>query len=266
MRFNQQRAAFVQTTREKSNALIEEREQVSRDLAEEQEKIAAMKAKQQADEPKCEQLRQENGALTEQMIAIKEVQGQTAAEAEDLRNHKHDLLKRKVRESSLQSLHLFPFTLLNEFQEALNGEIAAVSDVINRTRSRIVQSPERIKRTISVMGDTAVEDKKTVAMLDAKARDLQAKITALLNIEKVRPFRCATLVSHFDHTASRISGRVWNSSRQQKRKFEHWRQLKRSLPLNEIILTKKPSSAVSSTLSRKCVSNRTRPLYFRAHI
>ena len=35
------------------------------------------------------------------------------------------------------------------------------------------------------MGETAVEDKKTVATLESKARDLQAKIVALLNIEKV---------------------------------------------------------------------------------
>lgn len=33
-----------------------------------------------------------------------------------------------------------------------------------------------------------MEDKKTVAMNEAKARDLQIKISALLNIEKVIPF------------------------------------------------------------------------------
>jgi kinetochore protein Nuf2 len=36
------------------------------------------------------------------------------------------------------------------------------------------------------MGETAIEDKRTVAMLETKSRDLQAKISALLNIEKVR--------------------------------------------------------------------------------
>ena len=74
-------------------------------------------------------------------------------------------------------------------QEALNVEIASVSDSINRTQSRIVQSPERIKRTISAMSSTATEDKKTVMMQEIKARDLQTKINALLNIEKVRSVR-----------------------------------------------------------------------------
>lgn len=64
--------------------------------------------------------------------------------------------------------------------------MAVVSENINRTRSRIVQSPERIKRNISTMGHTAAEDKRTVAANEAKTRDLQTKIAALLNIEKVR--------------------------------------------------------------------------------
>ena len=69
-------------------------------------------------------------------------------------------------------------------QEALNGEVASVSDAVTRTRSRIVQSPERIKRTISAMSSTAIEDKKTVLLHEAKARDLQTKIGAVTNIEK----------------------------------------------------------------------------------
>ena len=34
------------------------------------------------------------------------------------------------------------------------------------------------------MGNAAVEDKKTVSMHEAKIRDLQTRITALLDIEK----------------------------------------------------------------------------------
>lgn len=67
--------------------------------------------------------------------------------------------------------------------------MATSSENINRTRTRIVQSPERIKRTISTMGHSAAEEKRTVASNEAKTRDLQTKIAALLNIEKVRPLR-----------------------------------------------------------------------------
>lgn len=63
-------------------------------------------------------------------------------------------------------------------------EAALVHDKVERTRSRIVQSPERIKRNIVTMSASAAEDKKTVTMHETKIRDLQAKIAALLNIEK----------------------------------------------------------------------------------
>lgn len=60
-----------------------------------------------------------------------------------------------------------------------------MEDAISRARGRIVQSPERIRKTITIMSASTVEDKKTVAMHEAKARDLQAKINGLHNIETV---------------------------------------------------------------------------------
>lgn len=67
--------------------------------------------------------------------------------------------------------------------------MALVNDKVNRARGRIVQSPERIKRNIATMSVTAAEDKKTVNMHETKIRDLQAKIGALQNIERVTCFR-----------------------------------------------------------------------------
>ena len=70
-------------------------------------------------------------------------------------------------------------------KENINSDTSLLLDNIQRTRSRIVQSPERIKRNITSMGATTIEDKKTLAMHEAKARDHQAKIAVLTNIEKV---------------------------------------------------------------------------------
>ncbi|KAF8078200.1 Nuf2 family-domain-containing protein [Lyophyllum atratum] len=154
---------FVKDLRDRSEAIIMERDQVSEQLAEIERSIETKKAKIAEDEPHCEQLRNENNALRAKMIATKEFQTAAVQDVEKLKAEKNALVKRK---------------------EALNGEIASVSDAMARTRSRIVQSPERIKRTITSMSTTAVEDKKTVVMQEAKARDLQAKISALLSIEK----------------------------------------------------------------------------------
>ncbi|KAG2737767.1 hypothetical protein P692DRAFT_20842304 [Suillus brevipes Sb2] len=68
--------------------------------------------------------------------------------------------------------------------ETINSESALLMDNNFRTRSRIVQSPERIRRNIMTMGTTAIEDKKAVALHEAKARDLRAKFSVLVNIEK----------------------------------------------------------------------------------
>lgn len=74
----------------------------------------------------------------------------------------------------------------------MTSEMDTLTDNISRTRSRIVQSPERIKRDIHSMGNSAAEEKRTVAANETKTRDLQAKIAALLNIEKVRLQCCVS--------------------------------------------------------------------------
>lgn len=84
-------------------------------------------------------------------------------------------------------------------------EISSIQDAQARTRTRIVQSPERIKRTITLMASTAIDDKKQVALQEAKARDLQAKMNALLAIEKVT-HRFSMLVAA---NKANPSGRPW---------------------------------------------------------
>ncbi|KAJ6611798.1 Nuf2 family-domain-containing protein [Mycena sp. CBHHK59/15] len=154
---------FFKKLRDHSNKIVAERDRISHRLIEITEEIDTMKAKIAEDEPRCEQLRTENSALRARMFATKEFQVSAVQEVENLKAEKSSLLERK---------------------EALNGEIASISEAITRTRSRIVQSPERIKRTITTMNTTVIEDKQTVALHEAKVRDLQAKNNALSNIEK----------------------------------------------------------------------------------
>lgn len=94
----------------------------------------------------------------------------------------------------------------------MNNETAIVTEKISRTKSRIVQDPERIKRNIATMSATVNEDKKTIASHEAKIRDLQAKIAALLNIEKVRIY--AQMMPHMaDMNYRRTCGRASSSCR-----------------------------------------------------
>lgn len=99
------------------------------------------------------------------------------------------MLKRCCSTRSVLALVCTSASRQSIVQEGVNNETAIVTEKINRTKSRIVQDPERIKRNIATMSATVNEDKKTNASHEGKIRDLQAKITALLNIEKV----CALL-------------------------------------------------------------------------
>jgi len=63
-------------------------------------------------------------------------------------------------------------------------ELEACNETNYRLKNRIVRSPERVKSSISTMSVTAVEYKKALVANEAKARELQAKITALMAIEQ----------------------------------------------------------------------------------
>ena len=122
------------------------------------------RAQRARDEPKCDQLRAENAAITAHLMATKETTQSVVKDIEALKVEKANVILKK---------------------ENINSDTSLLLDNIQRTRGRIVQSPERIKRNISSMGATAIEDKKSLVMHEAKARDLQAKIAVLTNIEKV---------------------------------------------------------------------------------
>ncbi|KAF9228623.1 hypothetical protein BS17DRAFT_772262 [Gyrodon lividus] len=163
VKFAEQCAPFISNLRDQSTAIIEEREQVAQELAALQHKLNTLKAQRAKDEPKCEELRIENAAITAHLVATKETTQGVVKDIETLKIEKANIILKK---------------------ENVNSDTALLLDNIQRTRARIVQSPERIKRNITIMGTTAIDDKKALAMQEAKARDLQAKITVLTNIEK----------------------------------------------------------------------------------
>lgn len=132
------------------------------------------------DKPICDQLNGENATLTGIMFTTKDAQEKAVRDVEQYKTDRSALVHRKVTHC-----YFIPLQIIDFLQEALLGEIKSVEEAIARTRARIVQSPERIKKTISTMSITVMEDKKTVTMHETKARDLQAKINALHNIEKV---------------------------------------------------------------------------------
>lgn len=162
--------------------LVDERDSVSKELAAVEAKLAAAKAQMAKDEPRCIEIQNENVNITAHLVSMKEMQKKLISEHTTLKEERSDIAQRQVCGSCCCTL---PTLHQRTRQETLGQEISMASDSIARTQARIVRSPERIKRTIVTMGSTAIEDKRSLAMNEAKVRDLQTKITALLNIEKV---------------------------------------------------------------------------------
>ncbi|KAF9239623.1 Nuf2 family-domain-containing protein [Melanogaster broomeanus] len=163
VKFAEQCTPFISNLRDKSTTIIEEREQVAQELAALQHKLDTLKAQRAKDEPRCEELRAENAAITAHLMATKDTTQYVVKDIETLKIEKADVILKKER---------------------VNSDNHLLQENIHRTKARIVQSPERIKRNITTMGSAAIEDKKTLSMQEAKGRDLQAKITVLTNIEK----------------------------------------------------------------------------------
>jgi kinetochore protein Nuf2 len=83
----------------------------------------------------------------------------------------------------------------------LDTETAIAADSVGRVRSRIVQSPERKRRNIFTMRDSAAEDKKTHITLLERQRELRVKVAALKNIAKV--LQCLFLFREYFLTCKR---------------------------------------------------------------
>ncbi|KAI0034709.1 Nuf2 family-domain-containing protein [Vararia minispora EC-137] len=161
--FSEQHADEISRIREEAEHAAKERERQVDDLGRIRGEIAGIQCQRARDEPRANVLRQENAAITAELIAMQELQTRVLAEIDALKSEKSSLLQRK---------------------ESLSGDTALAADTVARTRSRVVKSPERLRRNIDTMGASQAEDKRTLTSQEVKVRDLQAKANALLAIEK----------------------------------------------------------------------------------
>ncbi|KAG7094028.1 hypothetical protein E1B28_007650 [Marasmius oreades] len=147
----------------RSNAVLEEHQKMKNKLTDVRLQITDIKAKLAKDEPRCLEFQEENNRLMKRLRDTKDLQQASIAEVERLRAEKKQLIERR---------------------DAFEKEIDSVEADIQRINGRIVQSPDRVKRAISTMGNQVSEDKALVAKNEAKARELQIRIKALNSISE----------------------------------------------------------------------------------
>lgn len=72
----------------------------------------------------------------------------------------------------------------------IRNEISLAKEKQDRTRARIVQDPERVRRNLRDKGALCQEQRASISSDESKSRALQAKLDALMGFEKVsHPFR-----------------------------------------------------------------------------
>jgi len=110
------------------------------------------------------------------------------------------------------------------------------------------------------MGNTANEDKRAYVSRQATIDELQAKVSALLNIEKVLKLFPGTSKCDSNHLV-RISAQVSSSCRTWKRKRTHWQLRRRRCPTVAIVTRSKGTSGGEAYLGPRSGS----PDSFHAH-
>jgi len=158
IKFCEEREVFLKKLRDQSSAALEERKSVAAQVAEMKRKITEIKQQREKDEPRCQELQEENARLTTGLIEAKSAQGSLLNEFNSLKKNK---------------------SALSTQRESLVREIELTTNAINSIRSRIVQSPDRIKKHIAQMGRDSQLERTAVNSTEAKIRALRSKLDAL---------------------------------------------------------------------------------------
>ncbi|KAF8644154.1 hypothetical protein AX16_008681 [Volvariella volvacea WC 439] len=154
---------FVKNLRQQSITIVKDRNRSAEHLEETRGKITELRNKLVLDQPHCEAITKENAELVNQIKQQKKTQTQLMHQKERLKEERKELGQKK---------------------SGLRAEIEGVERSIDRTRERVVQSPDRLKRAISSMHANVAQDKKTLNMQESRSRELQQKILSLFTIEQ----------------------------------------------------------------------------------
>ncbi|KAF8266011.1 Nuf2 family-domain-containing protein [Lactarius quietus] len=163
IKFSEQCLPVVQKVRKKAEDLGQESESLMREHTRLETQLTQLQEKRKADEPKVEALSKENEMLNTELLAQRDLQLALLQEIEALKHERAALVQKK---------------------KGLDSSTANAADGVTSVRSRVVQSPERKRRNISSMRDSATEDKKMHVALLERQRELRVKVAALKNIAK----------------------------------------------------------------------------------
>ncbi len=126
------------------------------------ERVESLRIRRVDEEPLVVKAKAVNESLTNDLYELKRIEGQTTNEYDHLKSEKADLTER---------LHNNQVLRQNTERE------------VQKVRSRIVHSPEKLKQALQDMGQSLISEKNALSEKSKKSREVAAKIDALTAID-----------------------------------------------------------------------------------
>lgn len=145
-------------------------------------RVEELKVRRIKDEPLVAQARATNEALTNELYDLKRIEGQTMAEYDKLKVEKQEITSRLDNNAIMRQ---------NTERE------------IQKIRSRIVHSPEKLKQQLADMSSSLINEKQFLNDKGKKTRELNAKVDILTSLE-INVLSCVKLLEECDSELARV--------------------------------------------------------------
>jgi kinetochore protein Nuf2 len=147
--------------------------------------LTLLRAKHALDRPLTEAQRHKNEALHAELIQLRSDQVKATTELQELKEERVRLMEQNVS-GPTGRLHPSLATrdhLLICVQAARSGDITHATNSIGQARSRLVQSPDRIKKEISEMSHSVAQERISLAQFQQKSRELNKRLEVIKSLE-----------------------------------------------------------------------------------
>ncbi|KAJ3038898.1 kinetochore-associated Ndc80 complex subunit nuf2 [Rhizophlyctis rosea] len=223
-----------------------ELENRNQDLSERVNRLRLERAEQ---EPALQALRDANSALTAELRELNRKQTTLLSESEALKNEKNELAGKLVRTYKLGFRILRPdeepqLELTNNTipkQSKTQMSITTLKQECTRLKSRIVQSPEKLKQAIGDMRTTEANEKATIMATEKRIRELEATFN-LFNVVEQDITACLKLMEECEAERQKAE-EAMSKVGAEKENIEKRKQELRDLEIREQQLQRQLNSA-----------------------
>ncbi|WWC72551.1 uncharacterized protein I206_106513 [Kwoniella pini CBS 10737] len=161
-KFRDERAHFQAQLQAKLQEQSDKTESLRREIDQVENQISEITARNAAEKPQSEQAHKRNEGLRAELLELRSQQIKLSGEVEELKKERQGLMDQAAHNAHLNT---------------------QIQQQIISAKSRLVQSPDRIKRQISEMSSTLTHEKSKLSSFQLKARELSNRLEVIQSLE-----------------------------------------------------------------------------------